>query len=156
MKKLLGLLTLGLVFVLSACGGMSGETTTVCRNAPTHTMSGVTGTVVTIEGYDEDILTWTERITTTVDVYSNTFVGGLELSEDDIRAIFDDFSTPVDGTSWHLVSINGNDLVFDVLYNYEEMPLRILNQRWEGGFDGVTLSAAIRGLEDQGANCQTD
>jgi len=155
MKKLL---IIGAVLFLAACSNeMSGETVTVCRTAPSHRMPIATDTVVTIEGMDEDIIVWTERITVTPSEYSQ-FFWGFELDEDEIREAFEWYANPVNGIGWRLISLDANTLVFDAIYYYEDIPRSFLNEIWDPyDFENdVTLSSAIRGLEAQDANCQTD
>jgi len=159
MKKLLTISAFALVLFLAACSNeMSGETTTVCRNANSYAISIVDDAVVTLEGMDENILTWTERITMSRDDYADYF-WGVDLTDEDIQEIFDVYSIPIDGESWHLISLNESTLEFDVVFNYEDTPLSVLNTRWNtSDFENdVTLSSAIAGLEYYGdANCRTD
>jgi len=157
MKKL-ALLMVGVALFLVGCSDeMSGESTTVCRNAPSTLMTTQPDTVVTIEGMDENILTWTERVTITPLEYGYYF-WGVELSDADIRDIFDLYADPIDGLSWHIVSLDSNTLVFDAVYHYDLMPVRALNEIWEVDdfHREVTLTGAIGGLEDAGASCRID
>ena len=157
-KKLLrltGILSLSVILV--ACGGsrMRGDTTTVCENAPSTFSGNIGTTVVTIEGTDEDIRTWTERTTFTRDEF-NLLTGEVFTDEEireEINFIGDRLAT---GVSLSLVSLDANTVVLDYIYNYDDMSLRDLNTVWQtDDFErSVTLSSAIGGLEELGgATC---
>jgi len=155
MKKVL---VIGVILFLAACSSrMSGETTTVCADAPASL--GLGEAVVTIEGMDENILVWTERTTMTRDEYNQLWQGIIP-TEEDIRAWFDSAAndTGMQGVTWVLVSVDDETVVTDFIYNYEEMSESDLNLRWEtDDFSReVTLTGAIAGLEDQDATCRTD
>ena len=161
MKKLLMLGMLGIVLFLGACSSrMSGETTTVCTSAPSTQVSRqeIVETVVTIEGMDEEILMWTERMVFDRDDYLQYFFQ-MDLTDEEIRDIFDTLEHVMgDGLSWHIISLSEDTIELEFVYNYEEMSISDLNYVW--GTDNfereVTLTGAIAGLEEEGAVCQTD
>jgi len=162
MKKLVSLLTVvGTVLVLTACGGdrMTGETTTICNATSSVIMPNTSDVTVTIIGYDEEIITWTERITTTLADYGQIF-WGVALDEDTVREIFAEVEAMgvlEDGLSWSLVSISGETLVFDVTFHYERMSTELLDEFWDGNSERhATVTNAIRGLEERNATCRTN
>jgi len=158
MKKILFVCTLGLVLFMTACSSrMTGESTTVCTDAPTTTITDddIVTTVVTLTGEDERLLTWTENITVGRQDYENYYFG-MEISDEEIQEMFDNmalFEHP--GFIYRLISINSNEVVFELIYDYSELTNREANELW--GTDDfareVTLTSAIRGLENQGASC---
>ena len=157
-KKLFAVTVVLFLAALSACSArMSGETTTVCQDAPATVMTIASNIEVTIEGMDEDIVTWTERITVTPSEYSYYF-WGFNLEDEEIHEAFEMFAEPIGGLSWNLVSLDGDTLVFEVTYHYEDISINELNEIWDtDDFESeVTLSGAIIGLEDQGATCETN
>ena len=160
MKKLLVVLAVGFVFVLTGCGGsrMRGDTTTVCTGAWSTQMAGVSNVTVTIVGDNEDIVTWTERKTMEITAYEMYWFGmaGLFLDDADIEAWFAEFSDPSFGMTWNLVSINGDSFTIEAVYHYYNLTDAQLNEIWGTDFRQVTLTAAIGGLEEAGANCNTN
>ena len=153
------LFAIAAVLFLAACSSrMSGETTTVCTDAPSTQIS-IADTVVTIEGMDENILTWTERMSLGRSDYAHYFFG-MELEDEEIQEIFDTLEQTMasSGMSWHLISLDDDTIVVEFVYDYEEMSTNDLNEIWEvDDFEReVTLSAAIAGLEYEAATCTTD
>ena len=161
MKKAFGLLIIGFILVLTACSSrLSGDTTTVCTLAPSSTMAIVEDVTTTIIGSDEDLVRWTERFTVNVAQYETYFFGmpGIFMDDADIEEWFAGFGDPVEmgGQTWHLVSIDGDVLTLEVVYHYDTMTDAQANEFWEGSFRQVTVTSAIGGLEEQGANCTTN
>jgi len=162
MKKIKMLLAIGAILFLSACSsGISGETTTVCRNVEASRWD-IGTTVITIEGMDEHILTWTERTIFDRDAYNNYFWAGGEPSDEDITGWFDSSASQnldgVTGVNWNLVALDDNMLVTELIYNYGVMSEEALNRIWETeNFEReITLTFAIADLEEAGATCQAD
>ena len=154
MKKVL----IGLsVLLLAACSSrMTGATTTVCENVSSTVTDIAQTTVITIEGMDEGILTWTERMTFDRLTYLMTYFSGMDLDGNELEEAYDLIAQT--GMRWHFVSLDDDTLVLDFVYNYEELSTRELNFIWDtSDFEReVTLTGAILGLEDQGAVCQTN
>jgi len=154
MKKLSLLFAFGLLFLVGCSNEMSGPSTTVCTNAPASVVSTADDVVVTIIGYDEDIITWTERMTMSPAAYTDFFFG-FEMSLEDISEFFTLLEEPIEGESWHLISINEDTMVFELRFDYNDIPLATLNGIWgtTNFHNEVTLSAAIAGLNDADASC---
>lgn len=155
LKKLLAMVA---VLFLTACSSrMNGETTTICTNAPD---AGVPAdVVVTIEGDDEDIRVWNERFTMTREQFNVHFLEGEHLIDDEISELFDYLNMlEADGFELRLVALSDQEVVIEYVYDYAVISSEALNELWEvDDFEGeITLSAAIRGLESQGAICRTD
>lgn len=156
-KKILPLLALFVMFILSACQGsrMSGQTTTVCVNAPS-TIGGIGETIVTIEGDDEQIIRWIEQTTFDRLEYESYFWGGYEPTEEDIRNWFEGpMNQAPDGISWALTYISETVIKATLTYDYLTLDEATLNDIWQtqNFFEDVSVSSAIAGLREDGATC---
>lgn len=151
-KKLFSIIA---VLILAACSSrMSGETTTICTDASVMVTEG--DTVIVIEGYDEEIRTWTVQTTLTREQFKGHVLEGNELTHDEITDMFDYLNTlEADGREFRLVSLSDSEAIMAYVYDYMIIPSEELNIIWNvDDFESeVTLSVAIRGLEDQGAVC---
>jgi len=160
MKKLSMFFVVGALALLAGCASrMSGSTTTVCEDAPSTLSTSASGveTVVTIEGYDEDIIIWTEHTTFDRETYERYFWRTTGLLDTDIQAWFNSSqnNSPA-GMTWNLVSVGEDTVVTELIYDYTELTDATLRQMWPGVTDferEVTLTSAIAGLESRGANC---
>ena len=154
MKKLLFLIVVGTVLILTACDNSRG-TTTVCTTAPSWVMPSAGNITVTIESLNGELVTWTERITTTPLEYG-LFFWGFELYNDEIEYAFELYAEPIDGISWNLISISGNTLVFEATVHYDSLTDAEISEIWGINSAQVTLTTATRSLEVQGATCRTN
>jgi len=159
MKKFNVILAVGAVLLLAGCASrMSGESTTVCEAAPsTLTTSSGVETVVTVEGYDEGIITWTERTTFEREAYERYFWRTTGVPDEDINAWFNgpQNNTPR-GITWNLISVDENTVVTEFIYDYTQLTEATLREIWPGVEDferEVTLTMALAGLESRGASC---
>ena len=157
MKKLWILLFL---LFLTACSlGMSGGSYTRCAEV-TSGLAGVDvgQTVIMIQGYDEDILLWTVSTTLTRDEFDEEFLQGMYLSDDEIHELFEAYTqSEVEGITFYISDLSNDFVVITQVYDYSIISTADLNRIWGvGNFEEtVTLSAAIAGLEDTGAVCET-
>lgn len=161
MKKLLSVLTIGLVFVLAACSNrLSGDTVTVCTGASAASMGIAENATVTIVGSDESIITWTERYTLAIADYENYWfrMTGVFLDNVDIEEWFAMFDNPIEmgGLTWHLVSIDGDQMTIEAVYHYNYLTDAELSEMWGTDFSQVTITSAINGFEYVGASCTTN
>jgi len=156
MKKLLGVLIIGFVLGLTACSedSMSGETTTTCTDATLSSFAnfGVRFGTIVIEGYDEEIRTWTERIEMNRDVYINTLWDGIDHGNEIIELWFITYSQ-VDahnGITINLISLDDDTIVFELVYDYTLLSPSLIRESWNvDDVSDLTLSSIIRGLEIQ-------
>ena len=155
MKKLGAMLFL---LFLVACGGMSGESYTRCVGVA----DGLAGidvgtTVVTVQGYDEEILLWTVHTTLTREELDQEFLQGRYLSDDEIHEWFEMYSQDeVEGVTFYVVELTHEHIVIARVDDYSVISASNLNRIWdvENFEDAITLSAAISGLEDRDATCE--
>lgn len=156
MKKLCALLFL---LFLAACSGMDGESHTTCTNITVGLAGANVGeTIVTVQGYDEDILLWTVNTTLTRTEFDQEFLHGMYLSDDEIHELFAIYNqSEVEGITFHIADLNNNYVAIEKVYNYSVISTTDLNRIWgvDDFEDTVTLSSAIAGLEGQGAVCDT-
>ena len=154
LKKIKKLLAVGAILFLSACSaGISGETTTVCTNVDSSRW-GIGSTVVTIEGMDEEIITWSERTIFDRDEYSDYFWPETEPTDEEIRNWFGSPASQnlddVAGVNWYLRMIDDDRVITELILDYEQIPEEESDHNWD------TLTLAISELEEAGATCQTD
>jgi len=157
MKKLYIVLLLSLFFLV-ACDRMSGDSYISCSNInPGLAGSGVGASVVTIKGYDEEIILWRLETTLTRAEFDQAFLDGMYLSDAEIHELFAIYNqSEVVGITFQVAELNHQSVVIAKIYDYEVMAATDLNRIWsvEDFEDSVTLSSAIAGLEDQGAVCE--
>ena len=155
MKKLCSLLFL---LFLVACGlRISGGSYTRC----TEITGGLAGvdigqTVITVQGYDEDILLWTVTTTLTREEFDQEFLHGIYLSDDEIHELFEAYTESEDeGITFYINALNNDYVIISMVYDYAV--IADLDRIWNvDDFEStVTLSSAIAGLEDHGAICET-
>jgi len=159
MKRLLSVFTIGVVLVLGGCSSrMRGDTVTVCTAAPSSVIESARNITVTIVGSDENIITWTDTITMDIAEYEIMFFGmaGYFMDDDHIEEWFAEWGDPTFGLSWHLLSIDDDTITFDAVFHYEHLTDAEVSLLWDTDAARVTLSGAILGLEEQGANCTTN
>lgn len=155
MRKLLAFLTI--LFLLACSSGLSGTTTTTCTNAPRVFVEN--DTVVIIEGYDEEIRLWTRRITLTREQFIQHMSDDDDITDEEIVEMFDFLnSLKAEGFELVLVSLTDEEVIMEYIYDYSIISDEDLNEIWDvDDFEReVTLSAAIRGLEEQEAICETE
>jgi len=116
-------------------------------------------TVVIIEGYGEEIRTWTERTVLTREQLTQHLTEGEDLTDDEIAEMIEYLNTLEEaGFQWELISLDEDAAIIEYVYDYEAISNEVLSERW--GVDDfereVTLSSAIRGLEDQDAVCDIE
>jgi hypothetical protein len=152
------------VLFLAACSSkMSGATTTTCTDA-SFSSSYLTevpfGTII-IEGYDEEINVWTERIEQSRSEYIDLYWGGVDPGDEELEEWFATVGEAAieTGFSWTLFSLDEDAVIHGIVYDYSLIPTSELSEIW--GVDDfekeVTLTAAIAGLEDHTATtCTTD
>ena len=145
------------LFLVACSRGMSGPTTTTCANAPGIIVGDET--VVIIEGYGEEIRTWTERTVLTREQLTQHLTEGEDLTDDEIAEMIEYLNTLEEaGFQWELISLDEDAAIIEYVYDYEAISNEVLSERW--GVDDfereVTLSSAIRGLEDQDAVCDIE
>jgi len=154
-KKLSIVLVVGAVLLLAGCTSrMRGESTTVCEGMPEA--FPFADTILTIEGYDEAITGWTERTTFERNGYERHFWGNHNPTDADIHSWFNGPMNDLGaGITWILVSVDENTVVTDMQFDFDEMSERQLRELFDtDNFErDVTLSGAIRGLEELGATC---
>ena len=154
MKKLCSLFFL---LILGACGSMGGDTYTRCAYVPAGLVADDVGdTVITVKGYDEDILLWTVSTTLTRDEFDEAFSQGVYLSDDEIHELFEYYAQrEMEGITFHVDELTNEHIPITKIYDYEVIDDDELNRIW--GVDNfentVTLSSAIASLEDQEAEC---
>lgn len=152
------LFVIPVVLFLAACSSrMSGHTTTTCTNASPMINSG--DTVIVIEGFDEEIVTWTVRTTLTREQFKEHVLEGNDLTDDEIADMFRYLNTlETDGIQLTLASLSDNEAVIEYVYDYTIISSEELNTKWnvEDFEREVTLRAAIRGLEERDAVCNTE
>jgi len=157
MKKLYALLFL---LFLVACDGMSGESHITCNNVAGSLAGPHVGeTVVRVQGYDEDILSWRIETTLTRAEFDHEFLHGMYLSNDEIHELFEMYNrSEVAGITFYISELSNNYVVIAKIYDYSAISIPDLNRIWgiDDFEDAVTLSSAIAGLEDQGAVCRMD
>ena len=156
MKKLCALL---LLLFLAACDSRSGGSYTRCVNVSAGLVAGdAKETVVTVEGYDEDILLWAVFTTLTRDEFDEAFLQGMYLSDNEIHELFEGYSEQeMEGITIHIYELTSEYVTIAKVYDYTIFDAYELNRIW--GVDNfentVTLSSAIASLEDQNAVCET-
>jgi hypothetical protein len=154
-KKLFAIAT---VLFLTACSSrVRGEATTTCTNAPG--MIAGDDTVIVIESYDEEIRTWTVRITLTREQLKDHILEGNDLTDDETVEMFEYLNT-LEAAGFHLelVSLSESTAIIEYVYDYTIISSEELNTMWDvDDFEReVTLRSAIRGLEDEDAVCNTE
>lgn len=150
--------TLSLLLFLVACNRMSGESYISC----TEITEGLTGnnigqTVITVQGYDEEILIWTVNTTMTRTEFEQEFFQDIHLSDEEIHELFEIYNQEeIYGITSYISELTNNHVVITMIYDYSTISDVDLNHIWGvDDFEGtVTLSTAIAGLEDQGAFCE--
>jgi len=152
------LFAFGVVLFLAACGeGISGATITTCTDASLSSSSVTSvsvGTVI-IDGYDEEIRLWTERIEQNRHQYVASHWDGEDPGDD----VIEDWFAAVGeadaelGIVWTLVSLDEDTIIHEVIYDYSLIPEAELNEAWnvDDFDDEVTLTTAIIGLESRDA-----
>jgi len=157
MKKLRSLLFL---LILVACGNSrSGGSYTTCDNVLVGLVADDVGeTVITVEGYDDEVLLWTISTTLTRAEFNEAFLQGTYLSNDEIHELFEYYSErEMEGISLYIAELTNEHVVIAKSYDYIVIDNDELSRIW--GVDNfentVTLSAAIASLEDQDAMCET-
>lgn len=149
----------GLVLLfLVACDRMTGESYTRCVEVAEGLVGSDIGTtMITVQGYDEEILLWTVHTTLTREAFEQEFQQGLYLSDDEIHELFEGYSQQeVEGITFYVTDLTHDDVVIAKVYDYSVISTTYLNRIWDvDNFeDAVTVSSAISGLEDQGAICE--
>jgi len=150
--------TLSLLLFLVACSRMSGESYISC----TEITEGLAGnnigqTVITVQGYDEEILIWTVNTTMTRTEFEQEFFQDIYLSDEEIHELFEIYNQEeIYGITSYISELTNNHVVITMIYDYSIISDVDLNHIWGvDDFEGtVTLSTAIAGLEDQGAFCE--
>ena len=154
MKKLSVLIIL---FFLTACSGMTGPTVTNCVGVEESLVqSGVGQTVIEIQGYNEDIITWTVSTTLTRAEFDVEFLNGIYLSDEEIHDLFANYNPhTIPGVFVYVSELNADYLTITRVYNYGGMNNEDLSRLWgvDDFSDSVTLSTAIESLEERGATC---
>ncbi|MCL2559453.1 MAG: hypothetical protein FWE07_03100 [Turicibacter sp.] len=146
------------LFVLTACSrGMSGSSVTTCIDAPS--MYRNEETIIIIDGYDEDIQTWTVRSIFTREELIAYVTNGEVLTDDEIADMIDYTNSYLSaGFELVLVSLSQDEAIIEYVYDYTVISAEHLSERWDvEDFEReITLSDAIRGLESQEALCTTE
>lgn len=154
-KKLFAIVTV--LFLASCSSKMSGSTTTTCTGAPSVYTND--DTVIIIEGYDEEIRIWTVRSRLTREYFNEHVLEGTDLTDDEIIEMFEYLNTlEAEGFELELVSLDESEAIIEYVYDYTIISSEGLSNIWRvDDFEReVTLSSAIRGLEDQNAVCHTE
>lgn len=150
----LGILVI--LLFLTGCSRMTGPTLTSCEGIQAGLVSyGVGETVIIIEGYDEEILTWTVSTTLTRVEFDAEFLHGIYLSDEEIYDLFVRYN-PLTITGVVVsVETSENHITIHHIYHYHGISDEDLNQLWgvDDFTNDITLSSAIEGLEEQGAVC---
>ena len=157
MKKLCALL---LLLFLVACGSRSGQSYIRCTHVPVGLVAGNVGeTVITVQGYDEEILLWAISTTLTRDEFDEAFLQGTYLSDDEIHELFEYYATrEMEGVTLYVAELTNEYVTIAKVYDYEIIDVDVLSRIWNvDNFENtVTLSSAIASLEDQNAECVTE
>ena len=151
-----GLCILGLLFLTGCSRAMSGPSLTTCTEA--LSMYGDEETVVFIEGYDEEIVTWTIQSTFTRESFRMLVTDEEPLTDEEIADMVAYLNAQMDvGFELYLVTLEADEIVLSYRQDYALISDEQLAARWEvEDFEReITLSSAIRGLEAQGAVCVT-
>ena len=155
MKKLSILVVL--LFLAGCSDNMTGVTQTTCVDLEMSLVRpGVGETVITIDGDGEDIMFWRVATTLTRAEFDTEFLQGLYLSDDEIHDLFTQYSpSTMQGVIVYVSELNDDYITITQVFDYAGMSLEDLNNLWNvDDFESdVTLSAAIEGLEENGAYC---
>lgn len=156
MKKL-GFLTI--ILFLTACNRMTGSTITTCFAIDAGLVGdGVGQTMLEIIGRDEEIIIWTVNTTLTRAEFDVEFLDGIYLSDEEIHDLFARYNANViTGAMVLITELTSEIVTITKIYNYENINNEQLSLLWgvDDFSDAVTLSSAIEGLMEQGANCAT-
>ena len=162
MKKLFTLIAIIFLVTTTACSSPAEEevnvrATTICTNGP-RIFPEDYHTVLTIESYGENILTWVTNTTIRRRVLKEYLLDGQELSDDEIHKVFDLLNeNQIEGFQMTLISLSDNSAVIEVAYDYSLISDEDLKARWalKNGQE-ITLSSALVGLEQIGSFCTTE
>jgi len=136
---------------------MSGDSHIRCTSIAESLVAGDVGnTVITMQGYNEDILLWTVSTTVTRDEFSEVFSKDIYLSDDEIYEILENYTqNEIEGITFHIAEITGSHIVIRQDFDYSVIDIDELNRLWDvNNFESaVSLSSAIAELENRGAEC---
>ena len=156
MKKIYAILVL--LFLLTACNRISGDSHVICTDVAQGLFGIETGaTTIEIYGENEDILTWKVSTELPRSWFDEVFLNGIFLSDSEIRELFQEYNkSEMEGIVVYLTEINADHVIISMIYDYGVISVDDLNIIWdvENFEENVTLSFAIAGLEEGGAMCE--
>jgi len=138
---------------------MSGSTLTSCAVVDGGLLRpGVGESIIEIEGFDELIITWTVSTTLTRAEFDDEFLNGIYLSDEEIHDLFARYNPhTITGVIVYISELTDDTVTIARVYNYGGISNEDLSYLWnvEDFAESITLSAAIEGLVEQGAVCNT-
>ncbi|MCL1990083.1 MAG: hypothetical protein FWG67_04250 [Defluviitaleaceae bacterium] len=155
MKKLCMLLVL---LFLIACQTVEVERVdTFIVGASTIRCIGDAHEMITIEGYDERILSWTVSMTSSRAEFDQAFLQDVAVSDEEIMQLFSPEDQPdIAGVNFEIAVLNADYVVIELIYDYTVIPVEELNRMWdvEDFENTVTLSSVVSNLAADEMACQ--
>ena len=162
MKKLFTLVAILFLVTSTACSSPAEENsniraTTICTNGP-RIFPEDTRTVLTIESYGEEILTWVTSTRITREVLKRYLLEDQELSDEEIHEVFNLLNeSQIEGFQMTLLMLDEEFAIIEVAYDYRLISEEELSTRWAlEDVQDITLSSALLGLEQLGSFCTTE